>query len=138
MKIPSTIFSYDFMIREQHLDTFGHVNNAAYLTILEEARWELITQRGYGLKDVKELGLGPVILEVRLTYDRELKNRDQVKITTQCTAYEGKIGRLEQKILNSRGEQCSSAEFVFGLFDTKARKLVLPTEKWLKAIGAID
>lgn len=33
------IHEYPVVIREHHLDTFGHVNNAAYLDILEEARW---------------------------------------------------------------------------------------------------
>jgi hypothetical protein len=28
---------YEALIHERHLDTFGHVNNAAYLEILEEA-----------------------------------------------------------------------------------------------------
>ncbi len=30
---------YHLLILEKHLDTFGHVNNASYLEILEEARW---------------------------------------------------------------------------------------------------
>ena len=43
------VHDYQLVIREQHLDTFGHVNNAKYLEILEEARWDLITGNGYGL-----------------------------------------------------------------------------------------
>ena len=38
-----SVHEYALVIREQHLDTFGHVNNAKYLEILEEARWDLIT-----------------------------------------------------------------------------------------------
>ncbi len=43
--------SYDVLILESHLDTFGHVNNAAYLTLFEESRWDFITKNGYGLKE---------------------------------------------------------------------------------------
>ena len=41
------IFEYPLTIKEFHLDTFGHVNNATYLQIYEEARWEFINQNGY-------------------------------------------------------------------------------------------
>ena len=37
------IYEYEKTILEQHLDTFGHVNNAAYLVLYEEARWDFIT-----------------------------------------------------------------------------------------------
>ena len=55
------IFYYEMMIREHHLDSYGHVNNATYVEILEEARWECITQRGYGYKEVQQQKKGPVI-----------------------------------------------------------------------------
>ena len=48
----STIFSYPLIIKEMDLDTFGHVNNARYLTLFEDARWDLITKNGYGLKKI--------------------------------------------------------------------------------------
>lgn len=39
------IFQYDMVIKIHHLDTFGHVNNAAYLQIFEEARsWDILDQ----------------------------------------------------------------------------------------------
>jgi acyl-CoA thioester hydrolase len=35
-----------------------------------------------------------------------------------------------------RGDEvCCTAEFTIGFFDLKARKLILPTPEWLKAIG---
>ncbi len=55
-------FYYEVIIKEQHLDTFGHVNNAVYMQLFEEARWEFITENGYGLKEIQLLKKGPVIL----------------------------------------------------------------------------
>ena len=43
------IFVYYLIIRESHLDTFGHLNNATYLQLFEEARWDYITNRGFGV-----------------------------------------------------------------------------------------
>lgn len=46
-------FYYELTIKEHHLDTFGHVNNAVYLELFEEARWEFISENGYGLKKIQ-------------------------------------------------------------------------------------
>jgi len=130
----ASIFSYSLTIREHHLDTFGHVNNATYLSILEEARWELITQNGYGLFYIRETGLGPTILEINIKFIKELRLRQEIVIESRMISYEGKIGKIEQKMLRN-GEECCIAEFTIGLFSVKERKLVLPTPEWLKAIG---
>ncbi len=128
------VFSYPIIIKETYLDTFGHVNNAIYLTILEEARWEFITKNGYGIKKIQETGLGPTILEIKLTFLKELRLREKIIIETQMISYEGKIGKLSQKMIRD-GELCCSAEMIFGLFSIHERKLVLPTKEWLVAIG---
>ena len=127
-------FNYPLTIKEQHLDTFGHVNNATYLTLLEEARWELITQNGYGLSYIRETGLGPTILEINLKFLKELRLREAIIIESKMLFYEGKIGKMVQTMVRN-GETCCIAEFTIGLFNVKERKLVLPTPEWLKAIG---
>jgi YbgC/YbaW family acyl-CoA thioester hydrolase len=135
MKIPSDIFEYKILIQEHHLDTFAHVNNAKYLEIYEDARWDLITQHGYGLTEVHLKKIGPIILGVNLQFKKELKNRDAITVTTQCTTYEGKVGQLVQRMIKENGDEASIATFTFGLFDFTKRKLILPTSDWLKAIG---
>jgi thioesterase-3 len=128
------IFTYPLTIKEGHLDTFGHVNNANYLVLLEEARWELITQNGYGLQQIKESGFGPVVLEINIKFMSELRLREEIVIETQMLSYESKVGVLIQKILRN-GDICCLAEFKMGLFSVKERKLVLPTSEWQKALG---
>lgn len=93
------IFSYPLIIKETYLDTFGHVNNATYLTLFEEARWDLITKNGYGLKKIQESGLGPTILEIKIVFYKELLLREQIIITTQMVSYEKKIGKILQQMI---------------------------------------
>ena len=130
----SNIFSFPTLVKEIHLDAFGHMNNAAYLVIFEEARWDLITKNGFGFSKIKETGLGPTILEVKLTFLKELKAREAIDIQTRLISYEKKIGKLEQIIIRG-ADICARAEFTFGLFSLSERKLVLPTQEWLKAVG---
>jgi YbgC/YbaW family acyl-CoA thioester hydrolase len=135
MKSSSEIFEYSLTIVESHIDTLGHVNNATYLRIFEEARWELITQNGYGLKEVHELKKSPIILDVALKFKMEVKNREQVVIKTRCFDYQGKVGKIEQVMVNEKGQEVCTALFTFGFFDLQTRKLIPPTPEWLKAIG---
>ena len=128
------IFSYEVVIKEHHLDTFGHVNNATYLQLYEEARWELITQNGYGLSKVMETKMGPVILEINVRFIKELRLREVVQIHSQTKEYDSKVGIIKQWMTDSKGNVCSEIELKFGLFDTKNRKMIDPTEEWLKAI----
>jgi acyl-CoA thioester hydrolase len=130
-----TVHQYELQILEQHLDTFGHVNNARYLEILEAARWDLITRNGYGLDEVVRTQVGPTILEINLRFQRELRNRQRVTVKTWVDSYAGKIGRLAQQICDEQGNVCCEAMFVIGLFDMAARKLIPPTPAWLAACG---
>lgn len=128
------IFTYPLVIQEVYLDTFGHMNNATYLTLFEEARWDFLNKTGYGLQKIKETGLGPTILELKVNFFKELRAREAIVIETQIASYEKRVGKMLQKML--RGDEvCCTAEFVFGLFDLKARKLVLPTPEWLQAVS---
>ena len=129
------IFRYKLLVRESHLDTFGHMNNATYLQILEEARWDLITSRGYGLRTIQKVGAGPVVLEFNLKFLKELKLRQEITIESQLISYEGKIAKLRQDIFNDKNELCFQGVMTFALFDTKERKLVAPTPEWLYAVG---
>lgn len=126
--------TYELTIKEAHLDTFGHVNNATYLQLYEEARWELITTNGYGMSKIRETGLGPVILDIKLRFIKELYLRQHITIHTQTVEYSGKVGVIKQWITDEEGNICSDVEMKMGLFDTNLRKLVLPTEEWLKSI----
>ena len=129
------VSSSPMLIRESHLDSYGHVNNATYLTMYEEARWDLITAKGYGYQMVQESGQGPVILEVTLKFMQELRLREEITITTEMLEYPGKVGRLKQQMLKPDGSVASEAIFTMGLFDLKTRKMIPPTKEWLTAIG---
>lgn len=128
-------FEYEILIREHHLDSYGHVNNATYLALYEEARWEAITQRGYGYQNVHDTGLGPIILEINLKFFKELKLREKIIITLELISYEGKICKLRQQMIKENKDVASEALLTTSFFDLKNRKLILPNADWLKAVG---
>lgn len=132
----NTIFEYEVTIRELHLDSFGHVNNAVYVQLYEEARWDFITKNGFGLDTIQKQQQGPVLLDLKVRFKRELKNRETIKIQSQTIEIvSSKIMLLEQKMLKADGKVASEAIFTIGFFDMKERKLIDGSEDWLKAVG---
>ncbi len=135
----STVYEYELQILEHHLDTFGHVNNATYLALYEEARWDFITKNGLGLKEIMDSKIGPVLLDLHLTFKAELTNREQIKITSVGVGMKNKfVMQLEQKIFKNNGKLASTLNLTVGVMDLAARKLILPDEKLMTALGMKD
>ena len=128
------VHEYSTKIRERQLDSFGHVNNAQYMILLEEARWEMSASRGYGFSYVHQHQIGSVVLECSLRFKKELKLYDQVVVQTKVDSFLRNLVRLKQKIVKQDGGIAAEAEFLMGCFDLKERKLLHPTEDWLKAL----
>lgn len=131
------IFRYQLVIKEHHLDTFSHVNNATYLELLEEARWEILHEHGINLKTIHETGIGPIVLECHIQFLKELRLRQPILIESQMLSFEKKVGVMRQDVLDECGELCSHAKITFGVFDMNTRKLILLTDQWLTAIGVM-
>lgn len=126
---------YDVIIKEHHLDSFGHVNNAVYLQLLEEARWDLITKNGFGYEEIRTRRLGPAILEVNLVFKRELRNRQRVSIRSWLDSHEERIAKMTQTIVGDGDVVHCEARITFGLMDLETRRLIKPTPEWWNAMG---
>ena len=127
--------THNVVICENQFDTFGHLNNAKYLELYEQARWDLLNQRGYTLETIRRLQQGPVILSIQIDFRRELTAPMPIRITTEMLSYIGKIFVLEQKMLDGEDIVCSKCTLKGGLFDLRQRNLVAPNQQWLKVFN---
>jgi len=122
-------------ISEAHLDSFGHLNHARYFELFEQSRWDIITERGFGIDVIRRTKTGPVILEATAKFLRELAPRETVVIRSELISYERKIGKMRQVMIKEDGEVACEAMFVFGLFDMERRRLIDPSPEWAHAVG---
>lgn len=130
-------FHYELQILEHHLDTFGHVNNAQYLSLYEEARWDFITKNNLGLKEILATKIGPVLLDLQMTFKAELKLREKITIVSKArTEMRNKyVMVLDQKMIKESGKIASSLSLSVGMMDLEERKLIMPSQEWKKALG---
>jgi acyl-CoA thioester hydrolase len=111
------------------------MNNAAYLELFEETRWDLVARNGYGYEEVLARRLGPAILEAHLTFKRELRNRQHVRIVSWLESHEERIGTMVQRMVGEADKIYCEARFTFGLLNLDTRRLVGPTPEWCRAMG---
>jgi len=131
-----TKHKYEILITEKHLDTFGHVNNATYLELYEEARWDLITNGGWGLEQIQKKKVGPVVTSINIQYKRELKNREKIVIETIFGGFRNsKILNLDQQMIKEDGTVANTMKLEAGLFDLEKRRLLDPSDEWMAALG---
>lgn len=134
---PLKRFIYRRKIVERDLDSFGHVNNASYLSILEEARWEFITAGGFGLEKIQKMQKGPVILDINLQFKKEILNRQDIEVISFVNGYRNSmVFNVRQEIMRLGEETPATiADFGFGFFDMRLRRLMAHPLDWCLAMG---
>lgn len=125
---------YEVLIREHHLDSFGHVNNAVYMELFEEGRWELLADSGWGYDEIHKSKFGIAILEAQIRFSRELRLREKIRIETALKPVQGKIGEIEQVMRDPEGVERARANFKYGIFDRATRQLIQPNPEWLGVV----
>jgi YbgC/YbaW family acyl-CoA thioester hydrolase len=129
------MFTYKIQIKESHLDTLGHVNNAAYLVLYEEARWAYLNSKNYPLEKVLSEKKGPVILEMHLKFLKELKLRDEVTITFEPVEIQKKTVKILQKMLMTNQDVAAELLITVAFFDLQTRKIIEPNRAWNHVLG---
>lgn len=129
-----TPFLYPLRICQEHLDAFGHVNNAVYLQLFEVARWEMLRQVGLGMPHIQETGLAPAVLEAHIRYHHELRLGAEVFVHTNCTNLRSLIWTVDQWMDDAAGKRYCEASFTLGLFDVKERRLRRMPREWREAL----
>jgi acyl-CoA thioester hydrolase len=88
----------NFTARGYELDSYNHINNAVYLNYFEHARWEFfrVLDLYNFMAENKNL---PVVTDIHIRYQREVRLFDELKIESFCTV-ERPYLVFQQKIIN--------------------------------------
>lgn len=128
-------FSVPVTVRGYELDINGHLNQAVYLQYAEHARWELLKAAGIAGDKMVAAGIGPVVLEQTIKYQRELHLGDEVTVSCEFEFTGGKIFRMRQRIVKLDGTVSAEIDAVSGILDLAARKLVADPGAALRAVA---
>lgn len=134
-------FTHAFRARWVDMDFNQHMRNAAYLGCAEDTRMLFMEAGGWSMADFQASGLGPVVLEDRITYKRELKLLDAFTVDLQVAAATEDFGRLKVRNRFFRADDqglCATVESVVLWFDLKQRRPGTPPERLAAVWKAVD
>jgi acyl-CoA thioester hydrolase len=124
-------FETDVAVRYRDLDTYGHVNNAVYLTYCETARSRLVRE----VFDVAfdELDHGFVVAHFEVDFRRPVRDAEAVSVGIAVTRV-GTTSFATSYDLRVDGERVASAESVQVVVDPDTREPVPVPDHWREAL----
>jgi len=121
-------FQTTIEIRGYHCDSYGHVNNARYLELFEEARWQFLKESGIQSL-ASAAGYLFFIVNLEVTYKRPILLDSQIQISTSVKEINNRMITFKQEIYGPNDELCTTANIRFVLFDKKAKKSATISEE---------
>jgi len=96
-------------------DIYGHLNNAQYLHLYEEARADALRVIGITVNDFLAAGLAIVLTRAEVDYKHIVNHDDMVEIRTRIIAANRLRSTWEQRLYDGAGNFCSRA-LIEGVF----------------------
>lgn len=117
-------FSVRLAVRSYEVDMNGHLNHANYHRYGEHARTEHLGAAGATIARLTEHGIGIVLLETHVRFERELRHGDQVEVDSRLTFGAGKTFGMDHTIRRADGVVAAEITCRMGLLDAAARRLL--------------
>lgn len=125
-------------IRGYHCDSYGHVNNARYLELLEEARWEFL-EPALEEKFFESRNLLFIVVNINISYKKSLLPDQDVIIDITNVVYNNKSMIVTQVIKDVKTEAiCSSADVTFVLLNSKTGKPETISEEIINKFNELE
>jgi acyl-CoA thioester hydrolase len=134
----SAPFQLSLFARWPDMDFNQHMRNAAYLGASEDCRMSFLAKSGFTMDEFRKRALGPVVLEDKLSYRKELRLHESfhVDLALVAAARDGRRFKVRNTFRrDSDGAEVAVVESVILWFDLRERRPVVPpadlTELWL-------
>ena len=96
-------------------DIYGHLNNANYLHLYEEARADALEQMNLPIRKIREMGISIYVTHIEIDFKKGIGLEETVTIESNVSQMSRLKAIWKQEIYNSKNELCNTA-FVTGVF----------------------
>jgi YbgC/YbaW family acyl-CoA thioester hydrolase len=118
-------------------DTFGHLNQAAYLALFERARWALLAE-GPGMKVFERAGVWPAVRRTTVDYHASAWPGDVLAFAIEVVQRGRTSFTLKQRAVRVSDQRLvAEAEILFVCIDRSERPVPVPDEI-IAALGDSD
>jgi len=123
-----TIPEIDLTVYPDECDAFGHLNQAAFLSLFERARWEMLA-RGPGMDVFTRQDAWPAVRRTVIDYHAPAFPRDVLRFAQALTHHGRTSFTMRQTARRTSDDRLiATAEFVFVCIDRNGRPTPVPTD----------
>ncbi len=113
-------------VRNHHIDSYGHVNNAQYLTFLEDARTDFFEELGYSLSVLAQRNVQVFLTEVTLQYKRPAELLDVLEIYGWFIEIANRKATWQHEIYKKGDKKLILAGTATGMFLENGQLVTIP------------
>jgi acyl-CoA thioester hydrolase len=125
-------------VRPEWIDYNGHMNVAYYVLAFDHATDSLLDHAGLGIAYVRETNRSVFVLEMHVTYEREVRAGDPLAFTTRILDIDAKRVHLIHAMHHAaEGWLAATNELVLMHIDLEARRSCPLPESALEALAEI-
>jgi len=131
-------FTHPIEVRYGDLDPQGHVNNASYLTYLEQARISYIGS--LGLWSVGSfLDIGIILADAHLTFRSAIQFGQPVQVGVRVTRLGNKSLDMEYRLEDAdTGQELASGSTVLVAYDYRSSTTIPLPSEWREIISRFE
>jgi acyl-CoA thioester hydrolase len=124
-------FVHRELARYRDADAFGHVNNAVYLTYLEQARNAYLRELGL-VRRIEDIAM--ILARVEIDYRAELEVDDEVEIGVRCSRLGTKSFDLEYELRSGERLVAEAMTVIVG-YDYERGESAPIADAWREALA---
>lgn len=124
----SELFERTFHTGWADMDFNAHMRNTAYLDRCVDVRLMYFESRGFSMRELERLRIGPVVRRDKVDYFREIRLLEQFRVTFALAAlsHDASRFRLRNELFREDGELAARVTSHGGWLDLVTRKLTAP------------
>ena len=132
-------FFHPIEVRYGDLDPQGHVNNAKYLTFLEQARVRYMIHLGLYAQDQSFKKVGVIVADVHIAFLASIHFGDDAKVGVRISKLGNKSMTVEQNIVNNaNGQELAKGDIVTVTYDYAAQNTISIPDEWRDKISRFE
>jgi len=137
--MPAFHFIYPVEVRYSDLDPQGHVNNARFLSYIEQARIHYLLKLDLFSVEQSFLDVGVIIADVHVTFFAPVFFGQQVQVALGVTRLGNKSLTMEYRLFDAQTDaELAVASTVLVTFDYRLNKSIPIPDYWRKTISEFE
>lgn len=136
--MPEFNFYHPIEVRYGDLDPQGHVNNARFMTYMEQARIEYVRQSGlWESNSFQDIGI--ILADAQVTFHAPILYAQSVQVGVRVTRLGNKSMTMEYRIEETQtGQSFASGSTVIVTYDYHSERTIPIPDRWRQIIAEME